>query len=376
MNTNETRQWTRHNHDLPEAGHQIADQVIGSACATVADIARQADLTSSVLLGGSLARSEAALRQSGDDWTLRSDFDFVVIGPDEQRLRADCVIEAARSEHPNLDLTHFHVDARDAGRVRSFFGSDLRAGAGLPVHTGRYHINLGHHTPKLRARLEVIAHQASNRLLYPVLYRDATSARVQASTLDNKLLLEALRVVVRRPESRLVDAIEGAEILGLPTALARAALRERNIGDGAVQATPCDLSVVVGRSVGMLLGDQSSDWASTLIARLNTGPFIMDAFQLLVLALTGAPIHDLPSVAQALGVMRSRALEPEPDDLRDALDSLCASLALGATAREPSVLSSLIVLRSHYYRALGPHNFGSRPIMGYEDIDKPLDSSL
>lgn len=340
--------WTEHTRGLAEAEHQAAERVLGDVMRCVRDRAEAQRLRGTLVVGGSLARGEAAILP-GDQGGLLSDVDFVAVAPAEDCAGWTELIAEADRDLPGTPLSVFHVAPADARQLGSYFGADAAAGPVVigPKTSGLRARSLGH-----RADVEVVVHQASNLMLVDHVAPPAGAPRTQRRAVAVKLALEALRVLGRDGQSlaRLQDGPSIAGRLGLDARVARQLLEERNRGLAADVEAEAFARAACRAVMDTLLGKD----VVTSVRRLSHGvPAVVAAYQ--AITLCWASGRDLPH-AELLRAARGPAHDPDAAWVQSCVERI------GTENRTDGLLE----LRARYYGLIGPHNFGRAVMSTYD----------
>ncbi|MFF2819591.1 hypothetical protein ACFVT9_29230 [Kitasatospora cineracea] len=352
-----------HTLAIPAAVREHVSGQAGRALESAAAFVEKTEPGSVLLVAGSLARGEAAVRHHDGRWTLASDLDLAVV-PARTRddVLAELTVHHLASEHPALVPTCFTL--APGARARGHFGADLWLARRNGPLTGTLPAGaLPRPATGPREDLELVVHQLATYLLTDS--QPDPGARDSAGSRLRKLLLETLRAtapaggdgitryrdILSAPaawngildDGEVSGLIEGRE-LGRPLSLdpARA--------DGALLA-------LLGRFLLPDTGTDPTAAADELRRLTDHAADVLGTFQLAVLAHTGLLLNPDPTpYAEVLLELLARTGTrggPEP----------VAGLSPRALAkRRPAdldrVREKLRALRLEYYHALSERNFG------------------
>ncbi|MEU6229649.1 hypothetical protein [Streptomyces sp. NPDC047042] len=371
-----------------DARQQVADQLSAVISEAAAYTARFGGGAVDLVIAGSIARGEPAVRWNGSRYALASDIDFVAIADDpfDRQSFERGIVERAGAVDPTIVTTCFTVRRARLPQVRSYFGADLVLGLDhRPVRSARLVCDW----PPLRRReaLEVVVHQLANYLLVQEpAGSTGQSERSGAEHKIRKLLLEALQAVTQRPGQRVKRYRELTGAPALKTlGSTLSAERIRHLVRGRDLSTKLMMSSgEAEQTVGALLarflcpgaGEQAPAVLPTALTRLSDGRSdVLTIFQFALISwfqLAKAQPYEQEYAVILLRLWRqldSAGLEHARHD-QALLASLDAQeLAQGAAEALRLMERAMCSLRLDYYRLLGPRNFGEESSHAYQELD-------
>ncbi|MCC3328283.1 hypothetical protein [Nocardia abscessus] len=261
----------------------------------------------------------------------------------------------------------FTVHRGDLRRVSGRFGADLHHAAAYPM-AGPSATGLADPRIGKREGLEGLTHQLAT--IY------CPDSPLSANPWRIKTALEALRAVAARDEigpqrySALVDDAAACAMLDRADVARLVQARERSAPMPITAEQIYDLVVASAcRLFGVPVGHRE---LITALHSIRPTVHLLDGFQYAVLAATiilYGPQQYRRSAASALHVV---AAAIDPGTLTSAHHFLEALTRISPVEFSRGVEHPNRIMRQHlqglrrdYYAALGPHNFGARPVPGY-----------